>query len=164
MNHDRQQERPLHILLVEDNEADARFFHEVLKSVPLPTTVQVVDDGQLALAFLRKQQEYAHAPTPEVVFLDTLLPILSGAEVLVAMKQDEALAQIPVWLFVLGVHDLSLTQLASCEVQIEGWLTKPVEATQLTAILRTVRSHTVGASTLQTRRSGERVVQDSSWS
>ena len=91
MSHDRQQERPLHILLVEDNEADARFFHEVLKSVPLPTAVQVVDDGRLALAFLRKQQEYAHAPTPEVVFLDTLLPILSGAEVLVAMKQDEAL-------------------------------------------------------------------------
>ena len=156
---DRRQERPVHILLVEDNEADARFFQEMLKSVSIPTVVHTVDDGRPALAFLHKLQEYAQAPTPEIIFLDVLLPVLSGPEVFVAMKTDAALAQIPVCLLVLDGNDLSLEQIESQGFQVERWLPKPVQAAQLTAILRTVRRPTVCASLLQERRGKAQAVR-----
>jgi chemotaxis family two-component system response regulator Rcp1 len=161
MSRDRLQERSIHILLVEDNEADTRFFQEVLKSVPTPTVLHAVDDGQPALAFLRQQKEYGQAPIPDIVFLDSRLPVLSGPEVFVAMKQDRALAQIPVCLFVLDEYDLSLETITNHGFQVEGFLTKPVQAAQLTAILHEVRRRTFGATMLTERGCRESTVQDS---
>ena len=133
-----QRERPVEILLVEDCAADARFLHEVLKDIALPTTLHVVEDGQPALAFLRKHGAYAQAPTPDLVLLDLFLPRLSGQEVFVAMKQDVSLAQIPVCLFVQDEHDPSLASIEAHGLPIPFTLTKPVQAEHLTEILSTL--------------------------
>jgi len=41
------------ILLVEDNLAAVVFFREMLRDVPLPVTLQVVEKEEEALAYLR---------------------------------------------------------------------------------------------------------------
>src|SRR5215831_5152012 len=105
MPHTLQGERPLELLLVEDNEADARWLQEVLTDISLATTLHVVEDGEPALAFLRKQAIYAQAPIPDLVLLDPFLPLLSGQDVFVAMQQDRSLARIPVCLFVQDQDD-----------------------------------------------------------
>jgi CheY-like chemotaxis protein len=46
-------DKPVKILLVEDNLADVVFFRETLRDVSLPVTLQVVDKGEEALANLR---------------------------------------------------------------------------------------------------------------
>src|SRR5919198_6452300 len=111
MSYTPQRARPVEILLVEDCAADVRFLHEVLTDIALPTTLHVVEDGLPALAFLRKHGAYAQAPTPHLVLLDLFLPVLSGQEVFVTMKQDVSLAQIPVCLFVQDQDDPHLTRL-----------------------------------------------------
>ena len=138
MHHTFQGQRPLEILLVEDCAADARLLHEVLKAIALPTTLQVVEDGLPALAFLRKHGAYAQAPTPDLVLLDLFLPVLSGQEVFVAMKQDVRFAQIPVCLFVQDPYDPHLTRLAAQGLPVPCVLTKPVQAEHLTEILCTL--------------------------
>jgi two-component system, chemotaxis family, response regulator Rcp1 len=138
MSHALQRERPLELLLVEDNAGDARLLQEVLKDIALPTTLHVLEDGQPALAFLRKQRAYAQASTPDLVLLDVFLPVLLGREVFVAMKQEVSLAQIPVCLFVQDPHDPILVQLQDHGLQVPHILTKPVQTEPLMEILRTL--------------------------
>jgi len=132
--------QPVEILLVEDNEADARYLQEVLSDIALPTSLYVVEDGQPALAFLRKHGPYVQAPTPDLVLLDLFLPVLSGQDVFVEMKRDVILAQIPVCLFVQDEGDPGLTRIKTHGLPVNCTLTKPVRAETLSEILRALPS------------------------
>jgi two-component system, chemotaxis family, response regulator Rcp1 len=89
---------PLHLLLVEDSHADQRLFHENLKALPLPLPIQldIVQDGDEALAFLRQQAPYTKAQRPHFIFLDMYLPRTTGFEVLGELERDPGLTTIPV--------------------------------------------------------------------
>ena len=65
MTHGRDAE-PLRILLVEDNAADARILEISLQEIPLRTQLMVVDDGDEALAFLRRHPPYVDTPRPDL--------------------------------------------------------------------------------------------------
>ena len=72
-------DKPVKILLVENNLADVVFFRETLRDIPLPVTLQVVEKGDEALADLRYESKCAHAFTPDTIspalFLHTLLSL-----------------------------------------------------------------------------------------
>ena len=138
MSHVPQTARPVEILLVEDNEADARYLQEVLSNIALPTSLHVVEDGQPALAFLRKHGLYVQAPTPDLVLLDLFLPVLTGQDVFVEMKRDVTLAQIPVCLFVQDEQDPGLTQIKTRGLPVNCTLIKPVRVETLSDILYTL--------------------------
>ena len=83
---------PLEILLVEDSAADVRLTKEALEAAKLRSTLYVAGDGESALEFLRDPRK----PHPDLVLLDLNLPGMDGREVLVEIKNDVALAAIPV--------------------------------------------------------------------
>jgi len=87
---------PIHILLVEDNPADVRLTEEILREVKLPAYLTVVNHGEDALAFLRRQGQYTRAPRPDFIFLDLHLPGKNGYEVLAEIHSDPTLRTIPV--------------------------------------------------------------------
>jgi len=87
---------PLRILLVEDNAADARIIEISLQEIPLQTQLTVVDDGDDALAFLRRRPPYVDAPRPDLILLDLHLPRKNGFEVLDEISGDAHLRMIPV--------------------------------------------------------------------
>ncbi|MFH2124896.1 MAG: hypothetical protein ABIK12_00160, partial [Pseudomonadota bacterium] len=62
-------EKPVNILLVEDNPGDARLAQEALKENKVANTLHWVDDGVKALEFLHQQGPYADAPRPDVILL-----------------------------------------------------------------------------------------------
>jgi CheY-like chemotaxis protein len=86
----------VNILLVEGNPADVRLIQEILKDVQIPTSLRTVDDGEQALAFLRREGQYADAPRPDFILLDLHLPRKDGYEVLMEIHNDPALRGIPV--------------------------------------------------------------------
>lgn len=86
----------LRILLVEDNAADARIIQETLREIPLPTQLDMVEDGEAALAFLRRYASHADAPRPDLILLDLHLPRKNGFEVLDEIYGDPELRMIPV--------------------------------------------------------------------
>src|SRR5690606_4806273 len=62
------------ILLVEDNPGDVRLTREALKESKIRNNLSIVRDGVEAMAFLRREGEYANAPRPDIILLDLNLP------------------------------------------------------------------------------------------
>src|SRR4051812_3328396 len=89
-------ERPIEILLVEDNRGDVRLTREAFKEARLTNRLSVVGDGVEALAFPRQQGKFAGAARRDMILLDLNLPKKSGLEVLADVKDDENPRRTPV--------------------------------------------------------------------
>jgi len=77
----RESDRPVEILLVEDNPGDVRLTREILRDAKVRNTLHHVADGVEALAFLARDGQYADAPLPDLILLDLNLPRKDGREV-----------------------------------------------------------------------------------
>lgn len=86
----------MRVLLVEDNSGDVRLIEEALRSAAVHSQVRVVGDGAEALAYLRREGQYADAAPPDLILLDLLLPGKDGREVLAEIRADPGLSRIPV--------------------------------------------------------------------
>ena len=86
---------PLQVLLVEDSPGDLRLTQEAFRDVNPFIELHIASDGVEAMAFLRKQGRYLHAPRPDLVLLDLNLPKMDGREVLAFIKEDAGLKTIP---------------------------------------------------------------------
>ena len=86
----------MRVLLVEDNPAEACLTREGFADVGLIHELRVVDDGEKATAFLRREGNYANEEVPDLVLLDLNLPKKCGHEVLKDIKSDPDLLHIPV--------------------------------------------------------------------
>ena len=86
----------LHILLAEDDDNDVRITRRAILKAGIAADLSVVRDGQEAMSFLFRRPPYQDAPRPDLVLLDMSLPKVDGMEVLSAVKQNRALAAVPV--------------------------------------------------------------------
>jgi len=109
------------ILLVEDNEDDAFLTLGALAKKD-GRHVTWVEDGEEALAFLRRTGKYAAVPRPALVLLDLTLPSKSGLEVWTEMKQDPNLRRIPV--VILSHSTAERDILASYDRHANAYMTK----------------------------------------
>src|SRR5439155_20863510 len=87
-------QRTIEILLAEDNPGDVRLTRNALQASRIRTNLNVVGDGEEAMAFLRRQGSYAQAARPALVLLDLNMPKKDGREVLAEMRKDPELACI----------------------------------------------------------------------
>lgn len=89
----------LTILLVEDNFEHLRLTQYLLKRNKVPGVLHVVRDGQEAVDYLYRRNDFvdheAH-PRPDLVLLDFNIPRIDGKEVLRIIKTDATLKEIPV--------------------------------------------------------------------
>ncbi|MBL7686147.1 MAG: response regulator, partial [Deltaproteobacteria bacterium] len=54
------------ILLVEDNPGDIRLTVEALKESKVNNQLSVVQDGEAAVSFLKREGQYADSPRPDI--------------------------------------------------------------------------------------------------
>ena len=127
---------PVEILLVEDNPGDVRLAREGLSECKIRNNLHVVDDGVKAMAFLRRQDEYARAPRPDLVLLDLNLPRKDGREVLREVKEDEKLRTIPV--VVLTTSKAEEDILKSYSLHANCYVTKPMGLEQFLDVVRSI--------------------------
>ena len=124
------------ILLVEDNPADARLTREVFEGGRLTTHLNVVADGEEALAFLRREGPYADSPRPKLVLLDLNLPRKDGREVLQELKSDPALSRIPVIVLTTSAAEADI--LHSYDLQANCFITKPLDLDEFFDVVRAI--------------------------
>jgi len=84
------------ILLVEDNPGDVRLLQEAFREANVTGNINVAIDGEEAIAYLRREGDFADKPRPALILLDLNLPRKTGREVLAEIKQERRLRRIPV--------------------------------------------------------------------
>lgn len=127
---------PVKILLVEDNPGDIRLTAEVLEQAKVHNELSLAADGPEAIAFLRREGNYANAPRPDLILLDLNLPKKGGLEVLAVIKSDEGLKRIPVVILTSSKADEDIA--GSYELHANCYVTKPVELEQFIATLKSI--------------------------
>lgn len=114
---------PVDILLVEDDPADVRMTREALKMAGVEHRLHVVADGVEAISFLDRTQQFDEAPRPDVVLLDLNLPKVNGHEVLLEIKSNDDLRDIPV--VVLTSSQAHRDRRLSYQADADWFVTKP---------------------------------------
>lgn len=124
------------ILLVEDNEGDARLAKEAMRDSKIRNTIHHVVDGEEAMAFLRKEGKYSKESRPDLILLDLNLPKKDGREVLAEIKGDETLRRIPV--VILTVSSAEEDILKSYNLHANCYITKPIDLDQFLKVVRSI--------------------------
>jgi CheY-like chemotaxis protein len=128
--------RQIEVLLVEDDPGDVLMTREAFEDYKVTNQLHVVQDGADAMAFLRREGEFADAPRPDLVLLDLNLPRMDGREVLQAIKSDPALASIPV--VVLTTSEAEEDVLRSYSLHANAYVTKPVDFERFIDVVRQI--------------------------
>lgn len=92
----RDEQRPVEVLLIDDDPADVRLLRETLNELTHGCILSVARSGEEALDRLFRHGSYSLESTPDLILLDLNLPVLSGHEVLAALKAMPPLNTIPV--------------------------------------------------------------------
>jgi chemotaxis family two-component system response regulator Rcp1 len=129
--------RGITILLVEDNEGDVVLTVEAFREARIQNHVEVVRDGEQALAYLKKTPPYEKALTPQLILLDINLPRVDGKEVLSFIKNTEELRRIPV--VMLTTSDSEKDILDSYLRHANCYIVKPVGFENFLKVVMTIK-------------------------
>lgn len=132
-------ERRIHILLVEDNPDDVLLtklaFEEINTNDGM--RIHVVEDGEEALRFLKREGKYKQSPRPRLILLDLNLPKIPGIEVLEQIKQDSHLKKIPVAVLTTSTYEEDI--LKSYQRHANCYITKPMDLEAFVEVAKTLQ-------------------------
>lgn len=129
--------KPIHILLVEDNEGDILLTTEALNEGKIKNTISVAKDGWEAIQLLEKKGKYSGEPTPDLILLDVNLPKMSGHEVLSNIRSNEKLACIPVIMLTTSSSENDVLQ--SYQNHANCYITKPVDINDFLEVVLSIQ-------------------------
>jgi two-component system, chemotaxis family, response regulator Rcp1 len=138
-------EQAIEILLVEDNAADVRLTREILEDGD-NYHLNVVGDGEEAMAFIRRQGVYAEQRRPNLVLLDLNLPKKDGREVLEELKTDPELCQIPVVVLTTSGAESDISR--SYKLHANCFITKPLDLDEFFTALRSIKDFWLASARL----------------
>ena len=119
-------------LYIEDNRADAELVSLVLREHCPEIQLHVVNDGDEALSFLRKQGVHSDAVDPDLILMDLCIPRMDGVDLLREIRQSVGIVTTPVF---SAVEDQR--RVAKCyEAGATSYVVKP---TDLDAIVLTLK-------------------------
>jgi CheY-like chemotaxis protein len=128
--------RPINILLVEDSPSDVAMTVAALREGRIANNMHVAEDGEVAMAFLRREPPHADAPRPDLIILDLNLPRKDGREVLEEMKGDDAFKCIPVVILTTSAEETDIFR--SYKLHANAFVTKPVGFEPFLAAMREI--------------------------
>jgi len=129
---------PVEILIVEDNPGDVRLAREGLSECKIRNNLHAVDDGVKAMAFLRRQGEYAGTPRPDLIRLDLNLPKKDGRQVLLEIKEDESFRLIPVVVLTTSKAEEDIVK--SYSLHANCYVTKPLGLQQFVEVVQSIEN------------------------
>ena len=141
--------RPAEILLVEDSPTDALLAKEALEFSKVCNNLHTVTDGVEAMAFLRKEGQYAKVPRPDIILLDLNMPKMDGREVLQEIKSDKHLMSIPV--VVLTTSGDEVDVLKAYGLHANCYIVKPVDFEKFAGVVKTIEVFWFVVVTLPTK-------------
>lgn len=117
------------VLYVDDREDIRRVFADLMRlGVAIETEVSLASDGQEGL-------ETALQEKPDIIFMDSKMPIMDGIEATRRMKADERLRDIPVVMVSAHVDRVERQEEAQ-EAGVDFFINKPFTIEELERALR----------------------------
>lgn len=121
--------KPLFILLADDDEADRLLFIEIFSEFKIKTIVETFNNGLELMQSLNEKD----APLPHLLFLDLNMPLKDGLQCLKEIRSNETLKNISV-----AIYSTSNNQKDIEETFLNGaniYITKPSDFNTLKKVL-----------------------------
>ncbi|MBF0236990.1 MAG: response regulator [SAR324 cluster bacterium] len=141
--------QPVELLLVEDNPDDVFLAQEALKEGKIKNNLHVVNDGESALRFLRKENPYQDAVLPDLVLLDLNLPGIDGRQVLKQIREDPRFTELPV--IVLTTSESADDIHRMYKLHVNSYIVKPVDFEQFIKVIKSIENFWLTFVKLPTR-------------
>ena len=130
---------PICVLVVEDNEVDAKLVRFALSGVSnWELNFERVSDGEQAVRYLQRQGSYSSKIHPDLVVLDLNLPKLDGTEVLRMIRHDPELRRLKVIVLSSSPMDVIEERVRDAEVRPDCYFTKPLGLDEFLALGETM--------------------------
>ncbi|HEY1019604.1 MAG TPA: response regulator [Sediminibacterium sp.] len=142
--------KPIHILLVEDNEGDIVLTKDALEEYKIATNTSIARDGKAALELLEELWQKGSAFLPDLVLLDINLPKKNGQEVLKTMKSDNRFKEIPVIMLTTSSSEDDI--LRAYQNHANCFISKPVEADQFLEVVSSIENFWISIVKLPVRK------------
>jgi len=143
------------ILQVEDDPNDVFFFQHAMKKAGVANPIQVAQDGQQAIDYLKGAGKFADRnqfPRPSLVLLDLKLPHVMGLDVLKWIRQHGGAGLVVVMLSASG-EDADIA--TAYRLGANGFLVKPSEASKLEDMVKAIKDFWLTHNTLPQESSPE---------
>ena len=131
-------QKRLKVLMVEDDPGDVELTRETMASAKLDIDLEVVEDGEKALAYLHNKSSSAHQQLPDLILLDLNLPRKNGQEVLKAIKQHKYLRLIPVVILTSSSREEDIRK--TYEIGCNCYVMKPAGLKQFTRTMHAIET------------------------
>jgi len=130
--------KPIEVLLVEDNPGDVVLTLEAFNNAKITNHLSVVEDGEEAIAYLRREGKYAEASAPDFILLDLNLPKMDGREVLQEIKNDKQLRRIPIVILTTSTAEQDI--LKTYDLHANCYINKPVNFDEFLTVVRAIEN------------------------
>ncbi|MBC8096660.1 MAG: response regulator [Akkermansiaceae bacterium] len=129
------------ILLVEDSDDDVFIFRRTAKIAGIANPIQVVCEGEEALAYLGGTGPYADRkahPVPFLLFLDLKLPQLSGLDILQWIREQPQLSEVSVVVLTSSAEERDIVR--AYQLGARSYLVKPPTGASLIEVLQAIQT------------------------
>lgn len=136
--------RTLDILLVDDDQGDCRLVRESLRDSMRIGKVNVVNDGDEALAYLKGQGDHKKTPRPDLVLLDLNMPKKDGFETLKDIRADRDLTDLPVIILTTSTDERDVQK--SYKLHASSFVSKPTKLDDFARVLGEIEAFWAGTA------------------
>ncbi len=124
------------ILLVEDNNGDILLMKYSFAVFKIYYDIEVRNDGEASISYAMDVVKDGSDSLPDIIFLDVNLPKRNGHEVLMSIKEEEALKHIPVIMLTTSSAPLDIER--AYQEHVNCYIVKPVDATRFVEVVNSI--------------------------
>jgi hypothetical protein len=132
-------EKSINILLVEDDDGDAKAVQRSFRKANIPYPILRAVDGIEALEMLKGTNGRPKAPTPLLLLVDLNLPRMNGLQFIQTLREDEELRHSIA--FVLTTSKREQDKKAAYDLNVAGYIVKETAGQDFLNLLNLVESY-----------------------
>jgi len=114
--------KPLNILLVEDDDGDAKAVQRAFQKAKIANPIIRAVDGMEALDILRGANGKAKPPAPFLLLIDLNMPRMNGIQLIKALREDKDLRHSIA--FILTTSRSEEDKVAAYDLNVAGFIVK----------------------------------------
>ena len=114
--------KPINILLVEDDDGDAKAVQRAFQKVKIANPISRAVDGLEALEMLKGTNGKEKTPSPYFLLVDLNMPRMNGLQFVKALREDEDLRHSIA--FILTTSKREEDKIAAYDLNVAGYIVK----------------------------------------